>query len=73
MIWMIFIKILKNTILTGKQKKLIVFDDMIVDILSNKKLSPIATQSFIRGRKLGICLALITQSYFSVPKNIKLN
>ena len=70
---MIFIKILKNTILIGKQKKLIVFDDMITDILSNKKLSPIATESFIRGIKLGICLALITQSYFSVPKNMKLN
>ena len=70
---MIFIKILKNTILIGKQKKLIVFDDMITDILSNKKLSPIATESFIRGIKLGSCLALITQSYFSVPKNIKLN
>ena len=66
-------KILKNTILIGKQKKLIIFGDMIADILSNKKLSPIATESFIRGKKLGICLALITQSYFSVPKNIKLN
>ena len=66
-------KILKNTILIGKQKKLIIFGDMIADILSNKKLSPIATGSFIRGKKLGICLALITQSYFSVPKNIKLN
>ena len=56
-----------------KQKVLIVFDDMIADILSNKKLNPIVTELFIRGIKLNISLVFITQSYFSVPKNIRLN
>ena len=56
-----------------KRKILIVFDDIIADMLSNKKLNPIVTELFIRGRKLDISLAFITQSYFAVPKNIKLN
>ena len=42
-------------------------------MLSNKKLNPIVTELFIRGRKLNISLVLITQSYFAVPKNIRLN
>ena len=46
---------------------------MITDMLSNKKLNPIVTKLFIRGRKLNISLAFITQNYFSVPKNITLN
>ena len=46
---------------------------MIADTLSNKKLNPIVTELFIRGRKLKIYFAFITQSYFSVPKNIRLN
>ena len=45
----------------------------IVDMISNKKLNPIVTESFIRGRKLNISLVLITQSYFDVPKNVKIN
>ena len=45
----------------------------IVDMLSNKKLNPIVTESFTRGRKLNISLVLITQSYFDVPKNVKIN
>ena len=56
-----------------KRKILIVFDDMIADMLSNKKLNPIVTELFIRGRKLNISLVFITQSYFAVPKNIRLN
>ena len=40
---------------------------------SNEKLNPIVTELFIRGRKLNISLAFITQSYFAVPKNIRLN
>ena len=56
-----------------KHKVLIVFDDMISDVLRNKKLSPIVTELFIRGRKLNISLAFITKSYFAVPKNIRLN
>ena len=56
-----------------KRKILIVFDDMIADMLSNKKLNPIVTELFIRGRKLNISLVFITQSYFAVPKDIRLN
>ena len=69
---MIFRKILKNTI-QKKQKMLIVFDDMIANMLSNKKINPIVTELFISGRKLSISLVFITQSYFAVPKNIRLN
>ena len=46
---------------------------MIADMLSNEKLNPRVIQLFIRGRKLNIYLVFITQSYFAVPKNIKLN
>ena len=53
-----------------KHKILITFDDMIADILSNKKLLPIVTELFIRGRKLNISLVFITQPYFAVPKNV---
>ena len=56
-----------------KRKMFIVFDDMIADMFSNKKLNPIVTELFIRGRKLNISLVFITQSYFAVPKNIRLN
>ena len=52
---------------------LIVFDDMIAYMFSNKKLNPILTELFIRGRKLNISLVSITQSYFALPKNIRLN
>ena len=60
-----FIRILKNTILERNIKVLIVFDD--------KKLNPVVTESFIRGRKLNISVVFITQSYFKVPKQIRLN
>ena len=56
-----------------KCKILIVFDDMIADMFGNKKLNPIVTELFIRGRKLNISLAFSTQSFFALPKNIKLN
>ena len=59
--------------LNKKRKILIVFDDMIVDMFSNKKLNSTGTELFIRGRKLNISLVFITQSYFAVPKNIRLN
>ena len=52
----------------GKQKILIIFDDIIADMLSNKILNPIVTHLFIRGRKLGISPVFIKQSYFDVPK-----
>ena len=54
-------------------KILIVFDDMIADIINNKKLNSIVTELFIRGRKLNISLVFITQSYFKVPKDVRLN
>ena len=56
-----------------KQKILIVFNDMIADMLSNKKLNPIVTELFIRGRKLNISLVFITRSYFALPKTIRRN
>ena len=56
-----------------KRKLLIVFDDMTADMLRSEKLNPIVTGLFIRGRKLNISLDFITQSYFAVPKNIRLN
>ena len=56
-----------------KRKILIVFDDMIANMLSNKELNPIVTELLIRGRKLNICLVIIKQFYFAVLKNIKLN
>ena len=46
---------------------------MIPDMLSNKKLNPIVTELFIRGRKLKISFIFITQFYFAVPKNIRPN
>ena len=55
------------------RKILIVFDDMISDIIKNKKLNSIVTELFIRGRKINISLVFITQSYFKVPKDVRLN
>ena len=52
---------------------LIVFDDMIAGMLSNKKVNPIVTELFIRGRKLNLPIVFVTQSCFSVPKNIRLD
>ena len=46
---------------------------MIADMLSNKKRNPIVTESFIRGRKLNISLAFISQSYFAASNDIRLN
>ena len=51
-----------------KRKKLFVFDDMIADIMTNKRLQTIIKELFIRCRKLNISLVFITQSYFSVSK-----
>ena len=56
-----------------KQKILIMFDDMIIDIFSNNKLNPTKTELFIKGRKQNISLVFITQSYFAVSRNIKLS
>ena len=56
-----------------KRKILIVFDDMIADMINNNKLNPIVTELFIRGRKLNISIVFITLSYFKVPKDVRLN
>ena len=58
---------------TKERRVLIVFDDMIADMESNKKLSPKVTELFLRGRKLNISLVFISQSYFKERKTIKLN
>ena len=59
--------------LSRKRKILIVFDDMIAHIMSNKKFQAIIKELFIRCRKLNILLVFITQTYFSVPKDVRLN
>ena len=56
-----------------KRKVLIVFYDMIADMINNKKLDSIVTELFIRGRKFNISIFFITQSYFKVPKDVRLN
>ena len=56
-----------------KRKILIVYDDMIADIMTNKKFQAIIKELFIRCRKLNISLVFITQSLFSVPKDFRLN
>ena len=56
-----------------KRKISIVSDDVIAYMVTNKKLNKIVTELFARGRKLNTSLAFITQSYFTVPKSIRLN
>ena len=46
---------------------------MIADMINNKKLNPIVTKVFIKGRKINISILFITQSYFKVPKEVRLN
>ena len=61
-------KILKIINPNKKRKMLIVFNDMIADMVTNKKLNPVVTELLIRGRKLNISLLFITQSYFAVAQ-----
>ena len=56
-----------------KRKILIAFDDMIAEIMTNKTFQAIIKELFIRCTKLNISLVFITQSYFSVPKEVRLN
>ena len=56
-----------------KRKISIAFDDMVPDLMTNKKFQTIIKELFIRLRKLNISLVFITQSYFSVPKEVRLN
>ena len=62
----------KNKTQTKKYKILIVFGYITADMLSTKNIKPIVTELFVRGRKLNIYLVFIIQSYFKVPKNIRL-
>ena len=57
----------------NRKKILIAFDDMIADIMSNKIFQAVVKEWFIRCRKLNILLVFITQSYFFVPKDVRLN
>ena len=56
-----------------ENKILIVFDNMIADMIHNKKLNSVVTELFIRGRKLNISLVFISQSYLKVPRDVRLN
>ena len=73
MIWIIFIKTLKNTTQIKNVKYYSFLVIWLFIRLIIKKLNPIVTELFIRGRKINISLVFITQSYFAVPKNIRLN
>ena len=59
--------------ISKKRKILIVFDDMIADMINNKELNPVVTELFIRFRKLNISMVFITPLYFKVPKDVRLN
>ena len=59
--------------ISKKRKILIVFDDMIADMINNEKLNQVVTELFIRGRILNSSIVFITQSYFKVPKDVRLN
>ena len=56
-----------------KDKILILFDDMIINMINNKKLNPVVTELFIRGRELNISIVFITQSHIKVPKDVRSN
>ena len=57
----------------SEKEKKIIFDDMIADIMGNQKFQAIIKELFISCRKLNFSLVFITQSYFSVPKDVRLN
>ena len=56
-----------------KRKVLIVFDDMIADIMNNKNFKAVVKELFIPCRKLNVSIVFITQSYFRTPKDARLN
>ena len=64
---------LKTAIQKKNKNELIVFDDMIADMINNKRFNPAVTELFIRGRKLNISFVFIKRSYFKVPKSVRLN
>ena len=57
----------------NKRKILIVFDEVITVMISNKKLNPIVTEICIRVRKINISCTFISQSYFKIPKDLILH
>ena len=59
--------------LDKENKILLIFDDMIANMINNKKLNSIVTELFIRSRKLNISLVFITRSYLKVPQVVRLN
>ena len=72
-LWMIVYNNIDDFKLKRKRKILVVFDDMISDIMTNKRFQAIIKELFTRCRKLNISLAFITQSYFRVPKDVRIN
>ena len=68
-----FHKSIEDYNLRKERKALIVFDDKITNMISNKKHHPVVTALFIKRRKLNNFLLFITQSYFLVPKYERLN
>ena len=56
-----------------KRKVLIAFDDVITDMIINKKLNPVVTELFMKGRSLNMSICFATHSYFKVPKDIRPN
>ena len=70
--WMTFMRISMITIQVQK-KKLIVFDETTADIMTNRRFQAIIKELFLRCKKLNISLVFISQSYFSVPKDVRLN
>ena len=72
-LWMTRMRILMITTQKRKAKTLIMFDDLIADIMANKKFQAITKELFTRCTKLNILLVFITQCYFSVPKHVRLN
>ena len=72
MIRMIFIKIIKEYNPNKKRNILVVFDDVIPEMLSNKKFHPIVTEIFIRDRNLNISLIFITQALHLIILNQKI-
>ena len=59
--------------LAKTRKVLIIFDNIIADMINNIKLNPVVTELLIRGRKLSISIVFVTQSYFKVSKDVTLN
>ena len=68
-----FTKTLKIVIQERKCKTVILFDDLIADMINDKKLASIVTEIYIRGRKINISSFFISQSYFKVPEDVRLN